>query len=242
MSTKNRTHRTTTRNIFPNQMIEQINIALEQKGPRFLSLNKADCRRRLTSEKRAYTSIKSDEEWTSRFQPLEQDDIVNSLNYEGIAVIELQLYFLTVTDCVLALSQTRNSLNDYVIMVISQPPGNNPSYYYRASPTLPQLLWILPETPYISIHAITTSIFHKWYIQYFYTNRIHGGIISRLFFIHFVAPCAALHLAVKILLQIFLYRNLSTLALHTSVSCISLQNTSRTALCYATNTIKWKHS
>ena len=33
-STKNRTRRTTTRNIrFPNQMIEQINIALEQKGP-----------------------------------------------------------------------------------------------------------------------------------------------------------------------------------------------------------------
>ena len=38
---------------------------------------------------------------------------------------------------------------------------------------------------------------------------------------------------VKILLQIFLYEDLSTLALHTSVSCISLQNTSRTALCYA---------
>ena len=33
MSTKNRTRRTTARNIrFPNQMIEQINIALEQKG------------------------------------------------------------------------------------------------------------------------------------------------------------------------------------------------------------------
>ena len=33
--------------------------------------------------------------------PSEQDDIVNSLNYEGIAVIELQLLtFLTVTDCV----------------------------------------------------------------------------------------------------------------------------------------------
>ena len=31
MSTKNRTRRTTTRNIrFPNQMIEQINIAFEQ--------------------------------------------------------------------------------------------------------------------------------------------------------------------------------------------------------------------
>ena len=47
----------------------------------------------------------------------------------------------------------------------------------------------------------------------------------------------ALHLAVKILLQIFLYEDLSTLALHTSVGCI-LQNASRTALCYATNTIK----
>ena len=48
----------------------------------------------------------------------------------------------------------------------------------------------------------------------------------------------ALHLAVKILLQIFLYEDLSTLTLHTSVGCISLQNASRTALCYATNTIK----
>ena len=34
--------------------------------------------------------------------------------------------------------------------------------------------------------------------------------------------------------------DLSTLALHTSVGCISLQNASRTALCYATNTIKVK--
>ena len=60
---------------------------------------------------------------------------------------------------------------------------------------------------------------------------------QQVFFIPFVAPCLALHLAVKILLQIFLYEDLSTLALHTSVGCISLQG-SRTALCYATNTIK----
>ena len=112
MSTKNRTRRTTTRNIrFPNQMIEQINIALEQKGPGISQLwvIEARCCRRLTLEKRAYTSIKSDEEWTSRVLPSEQDDIVNSLNYEGIAVIELQFYhFLTVTgNYVLALSQTK---------------------------------------------------------------------------------------------------------------------------------------
>ena len=44
-------------------MIEQINIALEQKRVReFLSSVIEACRRRLTSEKRAYTSIKSDEE------------------------------------------------------------------------------------------------------------------------------------------------------------------------------------
>ena len=42
-------------------MIEQINIALEQKGSGLHSVIEA-CRRRLTSEKRAYTSIKSDEE------------------------------------------------------------------------------------------------------------------------------------------------------------------------------------
>ena len=65
MSTKNRTCRTTTtRNIrFPNQMIEQINIALEQKGSGNFSAQVIEARRRrLTSEKRAYTSIKSDEE------------------------------------------------------------------------------------------------------------------------------------------------------------------------------------
>ena len=80
-------------------MIEQINIALEQKGSgNFSAWVIEACRRRLTSEKRAYTSIKSDEEWTSRVLPSEQDDIVNSLNYEGIAVIELQFYYSSDSD------------------------------------------------------------------------------------------------------------------------------------------------
>ena len=98
MSTKNRTRRTTTRNIrFPNQMIEQIN-TFEQRSGNFSAWVIEACRRRLTSEKRAYTSIKSDEEWTSRVLPSEQDDIVNSLNYEGIAVIELQFYHFPDSD------------------------------------------------------------------------------------------------------------------------------------------------
>ena len=57
MSTKNRTRRTTTRNIrFPNQMIEQINIALEQKV-KFLSLVIEACRQ-ITSERRHIHQLK----------------------------------------------------------------------------------------------------------------------------------------------------------------------------------------
>ncbi len=121
--------------------------------------------------------------------PSEQDDIVNSLNYEGIAVIEL---------C------------------------------------------SIPETPYVL------------YMQLQHQGNIRNGAILSIFFTRIrstegsSADCSlfilslhalALHLAVKILLQIFLYEDLSTLTLHTSVGCISLQNASRTALCYATNTI-----
>ena len=79
-------------------MIEQINIALEQKGSgNFSAWVIEACRRRLTSEKRAYTSIKVMKN-EHRVLPSEQDDIVNSLNYEGIAVIELQFYHFPDSD------------------------------------------------------------------------------------------------------------------------------------------------
>ena len=73
----------------------------------------------------------------------------------------------------------------------------------------------------------------------FYINQIQWRDHQQIVLYSFSSLHAlTLHLAVKILLQIFLYEDLSTLALHTSVGCISLQNASRTALCYATNTIK----
>ncbi|WP_053901646.1 YlcI/YnfO family protein [Escherichia coli] len=52
MSSKNRTRRTTTRNIrFPNQMIEQINIALDLKGSgNFSAWVIEACRRRLSTD------------------------------------------------------------------------------------------------------------------------------------------------------------------------------------------------
>ncbi|EER8111090.1 YlcI/YnfO family protein [Escherichia coli] len=53
MSSKNRPRRTTTRNIrFPNQMIEQLNIALEHKGSgNFSAWVIEACRRRLSTER-----------------------------------------------------------------------------------------------------------------------------------------------------------------------------------------------
>ena len=110
-------------------------------------------------------------------------------------------------------------------MVISQP-RNNPSYYYHASPTLPQLLWMLPETPYVlymqlqhqgnSLEMVLLSIF-------FTRNQIRRDH-QQIVLYSFVAPCACSSSSwFKILLQIFLYEDLSTLTLHTSVGCISLQ-------------------
>ncbi|CAM6650009.1 YlcI/YnfO family protein [Escherichia coli] len=58
MSSKNRTRRTTTRNIrFPNHMIEQINIALDIKGAgNFSAWVIEACRRRLTTDRKMLSS------------------------------------------------------------------------------------------------------------------------------------------------------------------------------------------
>ena len=120
-------------------------------------------------------------------------------------------------------------------MVISQPPGNNPSYTrhqrcLNCSECFQRhlMFYTCNYNIRVIIEMVLLSIFLHW-------TRSTEGIISRLFFIHFVAPCFALHPAAKILLQIFLYEDLSTLAYIKTVGCISLQNASRTALCYATN-------
>ena len=127
-------------------------------------------------------------------------------------------------------------------MVISQPPGNNPSYYYRASPQR-----CLNCSECFQRHSMFYTCNYNIRVThrngaikhiFLYGNQIQWRDHQQIVLIHFVAPCLALHLAVKILLQTFLYEDLSTLVLHTSVGCISLQNASRTALCYATNTIK----
>ena len=73
-------------------MIEQINIALEQRGREFLqpgSLKPAVGDQRQKREHIHQLKVMKNEH--PRVLPSEQDDIVNSLNCEGIAVIELRL-------------------------------------------------------------------------------------------------------------------------------------------------------
>ena len=112
ISAKNRTRRTATRNtsaFLTKKWLNKLTSLLSKKGPGISQPGSLKPAVGITRRKEGYTSIKSDEEWTSRVLPSEQDDIVNShLITKGIAVIELQFTtFLTVTDCVLALSQTK---------------------------------------------------------------------------------------------------------------------------------------
>ena len=122
-------------------------------------------------------------------------------------------------------------------MVISQP-RNHPSYCPRPSTNAASITLNASRDTLCSIHAITTSrVTHRnGAIKHSFAQSDHGGIISRLFFIHFVAPCACSSLAVKMLLQIM--AEIWHVDFLPSVGCISPQNANRTALCYATNTIK----
>ena len=115
---------------------------------------------------------------------------------------------------------------------------NNPSYCHRAhqrclncSECFQRHLMFYTCTYNI---RVTIEMVLTYFLHESDPRRDHQQIVL----IHFTLHALALHLAVKILLINLSVWRLSTLALHTSVGCISLQNASRTALCYATNTIK----
>ena len=103
-------------------------------------------------------------------------------------------------------------------MVISQPPGNNPSYYYRFT-NAASIALNASETPYVLYMQLQHQVTHRnGAIKHiFYTNQIHEDHQQIVLLFILSLHALALHLAVKILLQIFLYEDLSTLALHTSV-------------------------
>ena len=117
-------------------------------------------------------------------------------------------------------------------MVISQPPGNNPSYYYRAftqrclncSECFQRHLAFL----YMQLQHQATH--RNGAIKHIFTRiRSTEGSSADCSLFILLLHALALHLAAKILLQIF-QRRFEHVGLHTSVGCISLQNASRTAL------------
>ena len=177
MSTKNRTRRTTTRNIrFPNQMIEQINIALEQKGSgNFSAWGHWSLPNQRCVRKRGHIHQLSDEEWTSRVLPSEQDDIVNSLNYRALQNnwVAVSLSWQWQTACWLC--HRLNGFEWLAVMVISQPPGNNPSYYYGSASPTPPIYTDTSETPYVLYMQLQHHDAHRnGAIKHYFLHRIRS--------------------------------------------------------------------
>ena len=108
-------------------------------------------------------------------------------------------------------------------MVISQPPRNNPSYYYRLHQRCLNCSECFQRHLMFYTCNYNIRVTHRnGAIKHIFT-RIRSTEGSSADYSLFILSlhALALHLAVKILLQIFLYEDLSTLALHTSVGCIS---------------------
>ena len=118
-------------------------------------------------------------------------------------------------------------------MVISQPPGNNPSPIHIVLTNAASIALNASRDTWrsISMQLQHQGTHRNGAIKHiFYTNQIHGGIIKDCSLFILSLHALALHLAVKILLQIFLYEDLSTLALHTSVKKPMLCQQDRTLL------------
>ena len=91
--------------------------------------------------------------------------------------------------------------------------------YYRASPTLPPDALVFRTHVFYHGLEYNIRVTHrngaiKHILHESDPRRDHQQIVLCCLSLH----ALALHLTVKILLQIFLYEDLSTLALHTSVS------------------------
>ena len=113
----------------------------------------------------------------------------------------------------------------------STPPGNNPSYYYRALLNAAWYLNASRDTLYFYTCNYNIRVTHRnGAIKHIFTRiRSAEGSSADCSLFILSLHALALHLAVKILLQIFLYEDLSTLNLTPSVGCIPSE-VSRTTL------------
>ena len=129
-------------------------------------------------------------------------------------------------------------------MVISQPPRNNRFHIIIVlHNALPQLLWMLPRDTLCSCYNYNIEVTHRnGAVSIFFTNQIHGGSSADCSLFILSLHALALHLAVKILLQIFLYEDFRHVSLTYICQLYFLRMPAGPHFCYIANTIKWKHS
>ena len=131
-------------------------------------------------------------------------------------------------------------------MVISQPPGIILHIIIVLHNCLNPHSWMLPETPYVLLtcnYSIRVTHRNGAIKHIFYESdprRDHQQIVLY----SFCRSCACfLHLAVRIFTsKSFCMKIWARSNIRHNLSVVFPQNANRTALCYATNTIKWKHS
>ena len=88
-------------------------------------------------------------------------------------------------------------------MVISQPPGNNPSYYYRASPTLPQIALNASRDTLCYTAGTTSGVTHRnGAIKHILHESDPGDHPAGVLY-SFCRSMRALHLAVRSMLKSF---------------------------------------
>ena len=143
------------------------------------------------------------------------------LNYEGIAWWRLQFYHFSDSDRLRVGSVRMHGFEWLAVMVISQPPGNNPSYYYRATNAASIALNASRDTLCSMHYNYNIRVTHRnGAIKHIFTwesdpRRSHQQIIS----LFILSLHALAHLAVKILLQIFL-SSCGIVSPHTSLSVV----------------------
>ena len=136
------------------------------------------------------------------FFPPNKDDIVNSLNYEGIAVIELQFYHFPDSDDACWLCHRLNGFEWLLDYGDQSTTRHNLHIIIITSPTLPQLLWMLPETPYVLYMQLQHQV-NSWemvLLSIFFTRiRSTEGSSADCSLFILSLHALTLHLAVKIL-------------------------------------------
>ena len=112
-------------------------------------------------------------------------------------------------------------------MVVSQPPGNNPSYLLSCFTNAASIALNASRTPYVLYVQYNIEVTHRngaiKHIIIFTRIRSTGGSSADCSLFILSLHALALHLAVKILLQIFLYEDFEHVNLvHLSVVSIRI--------------------